>query len=268
MSVIAIAGDWHGDRAWATARLQSLGERGISVCAHLGDLGIWPGPSGKAFLNTVEKVCAKYDIAILVTPGNHEDWGRLSDLWSDPKNQNADRTLRPLYLTDHLAVLPRGHRWEMGGRSFVSLGGAPSLDFSFRQEGKTWWPQEQISPEDVTRTIKGGYADVMLTHDAPGPPWTTPPVADILDANPMGWSDRALAYAAVGRNLVTEAFLGVSPRLLVHGHYHCSGHATFRLPGSGHDTTVWSLDANRRSGNTRLLDLTTLTDPLSGQVTR
>jgi predicted phosphodiesterase len=36
----ALAGDWHGDRAWANARLQSLGERGIDVVLHAGDFGV------------------------------------------------------------------------------------------------------------------------------------------------------------------------------------------------------------------------------------
>jgi hypothetical protein len=260
VKILALAGDWHGDRVWANARLQSLGERGIQTVAHLGDFGVWPGPLGKAYLRSVEKTCAKYDIAVLVTPGNHEDWGRLTQLWANPKHQDEDGSLRPLYLTDHVAVLPRGYRWEMGGRSFVSLGGAPSLDFASRIEGKTFWPEEAMTPADVARTVRGGYADVMLTHDAPGSPWATSPVREILSSNPMGWTDRALAYARTGRDLVTEAFLGVAPRLLAHGHYHCSGQAKVRLPGATYDTTVWSLDANGRAGNLRLLDLETLRD--------
>lgn len=89
----------------------------------------------------------------------------------------------------------------MGGRSFASLGGAPSLDFQSRQQGKNWWPEEQMTPDDVERTIEGGSVDVLIAHDSPGTPWATPPVEEILKSNPMGWSDRALEYAAVGREL-------------------------------------------------------------------
>ncbi|WP_028644595.1 metallophosphoesterase [Nocardioides sp. URHA0020] len=261
-SIAAVIGDWHGDRSWANARLQSLGERGVSVALHAGDFGIWPGPSGKAFLQSVEKVCARYDIAVLVTPGNHEHWSRINQLWENPKNREADGERRPLYLTEHVAVLPRGYRWSMHGRSFVSLGGAPSVDFLSRRQGKDWWPEEQMTQEDVDRTIAGGYADVMITHDAPGPPWATRAVEDIVTTNPMSWTDRALSYATEGRDLVTAAFLGVAPRLQVHAHYHCSGQRTVTLSGAGYDTEIWSLDCNGKAGNMRLLDLATLTDPV------
>ena len=112
--------------------------------------------------------------------------------------------------------------------------------------------------------MAGGYADIMVTHDAPGPPWASPSVAQILATNPLGWPQGALDYARVGRERVTEAFLAVRPRLLVHGHYHCYGQSTFRLPGTTYDTTVWSLDMQGRAGNVCLLDLATLTEPGSG----
>lgn len=261
MTVVAFAGDWHGDRVWANARLQSLGERGVSVVMHVGDFGIWPGTSGKAYLRTVEAVCEKFGIALLVVPGNHEDWGRLTNLWENPKRRTADGlSLLPVSLSEHITVLPRGWRWEMGGRSFVALGGAPSVDLHSRTLGRDWWPEEQTTQADVDLTVAGGYADVMLTHDAPGPPWATPPVEEILSSNPMSWPDSALEYARVGRERVTEAFLGVRPRLLVHGHYHCSGQATMRLPGADYETTVWSLNMQGQGGNIRLVDLGTLSD--------
>lgn len=260
-SVVAVAGDWHGDGVWANARLQSLGSRGIDIVVHVGDFGIWPGNTGKRYLRTVDAACGAHGISLLVVPGNHEDWGRLTTLWAGPKRRGPHGAALPLYLTDHIAILPRGWRWEMGGRTFVALGGAPSLDRAWRTEGRDWWPQEQIAPDDVARTVAGGYADVMVTHDAPGPPWCTPQVASILATNPMGWPDTSLAYASIGRERVTEAFLGVKPRLVVHGHYHCSGETTVRLPGTDHDTTIWSLHAQGHEGNVRLLDLHTLKAP-------
>lgn len=49
----------------------------------------------------------------------------------------------PVSLSDHVTVLPRGHRWEIAGRSFVSLGGAPSVDYlqPFRHQGESWWAE-------------------------------------------------------------------------------------------------------------------------------
>lgn len=258
VSVIALAGDWHGDQVWANARLQSLGERGITTVLHVGDFGIWPGKSGKAFLGAVEAVCARYGIRLSVVPGNHEDWGRLTTLWENPKRRSSDGSLLPLAVSDRVEVLPRGWRWELGGRSLVALGGAPSVDVHSRAPGRDWWPEEQMTQHDVDHTVANGYADVMITHDAPGPPWATRPVQQILASNPMDWPATALDYARVGRERVTEAFLGVKPRLLVHGHYHCSGRATMRLPDADYDTTVLSLSMQRQSGNIALLTLKSL----------
>jgi hypothetical protein len=47
---IAVAGDWHGNTAWAVRavrRMAALLPRdGPRVIVHLGDFGIWPGPEG------------------------------------------------------------------------------------------------------------------------------------------------------------------------------------------------------------------------------
>lgn len=262
MTTIALAGDWHGNLRWASARLMSLGERGIATLLHVGDFGLWPGPSGRTFLEGIDKVARRYGVTrIDVVPGNHDDWGRLTDLFSRPEHHDATGAPLPVSVSEVVRFLPRGYRWVESGRSFVALGGAPSLDYASRSPGETWWPEEMIEPADVKRTVAGGHADVMLTHDAPEVPFTTPGVAEVLATNPMGWSDRALAYAKLGRDRVTEAFLGVAPRLLVHGHFHTSGETTVRLPGRDHDTRIWSLDSDGKHGNVRLLDLDSLDDP-------
>ncbi len=164
-------------------------------------------------------------------------------------------------MSDHVTFLPRGHRFELGGRSFVALGGAPSVNRHRLTEGVDWWPTEVIREEHVEATLAGGHADVMLVHDSPGPPYCTEPVEAILRGNPWGWPADILEYAAQGVDRVTRAVLGVRPRLLAHGHFHVAGEAVVRLPGAEHDTTVWSLAANGDPGNVRLLDLATLSAP-------
>ena len=44
---IGFAGDWHGNVAWATSRLQAFGATGVSTVYQVGDFGLWPGPGGK-----------------------------------------------------------------------------------------------------------------------------------------------------------------------------------------------------------------------------
>ena len=85
-------------------------------------------------------------------------------------------------------------------------------------EGIDWWPSEVILDEHVATTIAGGHAEVMLTHDSPGPPYCTAPVADTIRTNPWGWPDASLAYAREGIETLTRAVLGVRPLLLAHGH--------------------------------------------------
>jgi hypothetical protein len=259
--IIGLIGDLEGDREWAVGRLRELGERGdVAVACQLGDLRFGMGPDPQGYLDAIESVCAEFGLRLLCINGNHENWARLDELWADPRRLNSDGRLQPIDVSDHVALLPRGHRWEMGGRSFVVLGGAPSINRHLLTEGIDWWPSEVIQEEHVDATIAAGHAEVMLTHDSAAPPYCTPPVADMLRTNPWGWPDASLAYAQDGIEKVTRAVLGVRPRLLAHGHFHVAGQASVRLPGAAHETTIWSLPANQDPGNVRLLDLDTLTD--------
>ena len=259
--IIGLVGDLEGDRDWAVGRLRALGERGdVDVACQLGDLRFGMGPHHEEYLAAIESVCAEFGLQLLCITGNHEDWARLDQLWAEPRWQNDDGTLKPIDVSDHVTMLPRGHRWEMGGRSFVALGGAPSVNRHLLTEGIDWWPSEVILEEHVEATIAGGHAEVMLTHDSPGPPYCTEPVADTIRNNPWGWPDSSLAYAEDGIEKVTRAVLGVKPLLLAHGHFHVAGETVVRLPDAAHDTTIWSLAANQDPGNVRLLDLDTLTD--------
>jgi len=252
--IVALLGDVEGDRDWTVSRLREVGARGdVREVLQLGDLRYGMGTDPDDYLAAIEEVCSEHDLRLLSIGGNHEHWALLDKLWAGAPGE-------PLALSDHVLMLPRGHRWEVGGRSFVALGGAPSVNRHLLTEGVDWWPTEVISPEHVEATIAGGYADVMLTHDSPGPPYCTEPVARIIEGNPWGWPEESLAYARAGVELVERAVLGVAPRLLVHGHFHVDGEATVRLPGSAHDMTVWSLPANGDPGNVRYLDLDTLTD--------
>lgn len=216
MATLAFAGDWHGDTFWAKNVLHVLNGMGIKRLYHVGDFGLWPGNDGASFLYKTHRWLEKYDMEIWVTPGNHEDWPRLEQLYA--KYQGEIAPVSKKY--SRIKFLPRGYRWEDQGVSFVSLGGAPSIDREYRREGKSWWPEEMITTEHVAQTVAGGYADIMITHDSPRPGVRR--VEEIVSGKSM-WSTAVKAYAAVGRELLTQAFDGVKPRLLVHGHYHVLG---------------------------------------------
>ena len=259
--IIGLVGDLEGDRDWAVHVLRLLGQRGdVRVACQLGDLRFGMGADPDGFLDAIESVCGELDLRLLCINGNHENWDRLDRMWAEPPGRDGSNRQQPLEVSDHVTLLPRGHRWEMGGRSFVALGGAPSVNRLLLTEGVSWWPSEVIRDEHVDATIAGGRADVMLTHDSPAPPYCTPAVAEVIETNPWGWPDSILAEADEGMEKVGRAVLGVKPDLVVHGHFHVAGETVVRLPGAGHDTTIWSLGANQDPANLRLLDLETLAD--------
>ena len=213
---VVVAGDWHGNTNWAIHTLhQSAKVLGAgAVVLHLGDFGIWPGREGQEYLLRLEDKCAELGITIMVTPGNHEDWATI-DAW--PLTDRGDGWGAVKWFTNHIAVLPRGHRFTLAGKKFVSLGGAPSIDLHYRVRGRSWWPQEAITSKDVEVVAAGGYADYMLTHDAPEP---LVPLVHRIVFSPSRWHPDALDYCAEGRRLITRAFNAVRPRVLFHGHYH------------------------------------------------
>lgn len=86
-----------------------------------------------------------------------------------------------------------------------------------RTEGKSWWPQEHLSTGDVEKAISGGHADVMISHDAPD----TAHIPGLLsDRFPGQFPADQLALSQWHRCLIGNVAAAVTPRLLMHGHYH------------------------------------------------
>ena len=152
MVEVVFAGDWHGNLPWATRRIQSVGASGVTTILHVGDFGLWPGNSGKRYLQVIEMTCARVGVELLVTPGNHEDWARLTAQWANPKRRDPESGARlPLQLAEHIQILPRGHRFTIGRTNFLSFGGAASVDRHLRTEGVDWWPEEMPSEAAISR---------------------------------------------------------------------------------------------------------------------
>lgn len=190
-------------------------------------------------------------MTMFVTPGNHEDYDQIAEL---PALDLGHDIGEVQWITYHIALLPRGHRWERNGWSFVSLGGGPSVDRWSRREGLDWWEAEAITDDDVARVVEAAPADVMLAHDAPDAALGTRAVASVLSSNPIGWPAHALRYATEGRDRMTAAFLTVEPRLFLHGHYHLKDEAW--IDHFDHPTHVVSVDCDGApDGNLLVLSL-------------
>lgn len=254
--LVALCGDWHGNVRWAVHVLHVLGARGIKRVLHVGDFGIWPGDGGKRYLEELAAVCNKYKMSIWVTPGNHEDYTQIEDP-EDPDGGTEKQVLRHGHGWS-ISLLPRGYTWEESGRKIVSFGGAPSIDFQMRSEGKDWWPEEMIRDSDLKRLEgRAEGADLMLTHDAPD--GGTKAVQDIIDTPPgmSMWSEAGLTYAMGGRMQMNCAVDVVNPKMFVHGHFHVADDRVTYVD-TDQDRTYISLNCDGAAGNVVVLDLITM----------
>jgi hypothetical protein len=251
---VAVAGDWDSTIDWARRCIETVAGQGIHTLLHLGDFGLSPSPAGQAFLAAVDEACLEHDVTIYVTPGNHENWPAILTAPVAERNEIG----LVAWFGERIAVLPRGHRFTLGDSTFVSLGGAPSIDYEFRVSGVDWWPEEMITQDDVAAVVAGGHAEIMLAHDAPDAPWQTDKVAAVCANNPGGWPAKVRAYATSGRRRLTEAFLAVEPELYLHGHYHLADRKHLKLPSRGRSCNMVALDCEWTPGNLQFLDLTTL----------
>lgn len=153
--IIGLVGDLEGDRDWAVRVLRELGEQ-VDVAIQLGDLRFGMGADPDGDLAAIEAACVEADLRLLCVTGNHEHWARLDEMWADPARRDADGGLLPLDVSDRVSLLPRGHRFELAGRTFVALGGAPSVNRLLLTEGFSWWPSEVITDAHVDLTVAGG----------------------------------------------------------------------------------------------------------------
>jgi len=244
---VAIAGDWHSNINWVGKAIPSIARDapGVKTILHLGDFGIGSGARARKFLEAVDYWCAKAGISrVLITPGNHEGWAWLEDAF-------AAQPGVPVSLSSIVAVLPRGYRFEIGTRTFMSFGGAASVDYEMRLAGVDWFAAEMPTQHDVDLAIRGGTADVLLTHETID--GGTPATETILSHNPLGFSPDALDYSRQSRALVTQAWRGITPTLLFHGHMHVADETRFP---SGQQ--VISLGRDGQPRNLALLELPTL----------
>ncbi|WP_162240761.1 metallophosphoesterase family protein [Leifsonia sp. Leaf264] len=243
--VIAVAGDWHASTAWVKQVIPKIAAAGVRTILHVGDFGFFRGSTpADHYLDTVSALCAKHDIEIWVTDGNHEDHAWRLEL-------EAAYRGRPAPLRPHVWLLPRNFRWTHAGKSFLSFGGAPSVDYANRFPGRDWWSEEVVTERQVDEAIAAGHADIMVAHDSPNPSTST---IDLIRAGNRGnWPLKALAYAAEGEWRVTRAYDAVQPDLFVHGHYHEDDARSF-----DDGRTIVSLNRDRFAGNVIIVNLDTL----------
>ncbi len=240
---IGVAGDWHGNTAWAVRAVRRMGALlpgdGRRVIVHLGDFGIWPGPEGHDYLSRLDAALTAAGAELWFVDGNHEDFTQLARLRPGPDGREQ--------VTGRIWHLPRGYRWRWHGREWLALGGAVSLDRAGRTEGINWWPEEEITRAQAGSVIAAGRADVMVTHECPaGVKHSFPPP-------PSWWSPADLRRSDAHRALLREVVLAVRPRWLMHGHLHIAYQRRVDLGAGPIEVTGLDCDG-AESGNWAILD--------------
>lgn len=169
MSRIFITGDTHADYDWNKLTTKSFPEQKKLT---KDDYVIIAGDFGGVFLldrtdKYIQKTYNERKFTTLFVDGNHENHDALDaypvEEWHGGKIHK---------IADSVFHLMRGQVFELGGKTFFTMGGAESTDRQYRKEGKTWWAREMPSIEEYEEAITnlekcGGKVDYVITHCAP-----------------------------------------------------------------------------------------------------
>lgn len=242
-----LAGDWHGNELWAKRTIAHAATLGVDTILQLGDFGYWTAdPETDQYLRSVVGALDETGIRLFWLDGNHEDHTRRAD-WLD--------------VAAHPGVhyLPRGHRWTWWDRTWMSVGGATSVDRGYRIEGVSWWPGEGLTDDDVDHAGRAGDVDVIVSHDCPRGvdiPGVGPDTKGGVRGN---WPQEILLEAQQHRDKLAVICRATQPSRLFHGHYHIPYASTLDC-GAPEPTVVVGLadDDSSMDDHTRVLTRTDL----------
>jgi hypothetical protein len=236
---IIVAGDWHANLPWAVQVVKDaatiLADEPQPLILQLGDFGIWGSDYGRYYTRELVKACRKHKVKIWFLDGNHEEFPLLHN-WEDG---------------DPIRWLPRGTRWSWHDRTWLAVGGGVSLDKKDRREGVSWFPGEEITPEQELKVIMDGPAEVMVTHDCPRR--VTVSLPGLSDAF---WDPHALADSNFHQQRLERVVEAVHPQYLMHGHMHTAAQKMISF-GYG-PCEVTSLDMDGARFNAMTLDVKTM----------
>ena len=168
---IYLTGDTHGhadgrfryDWPWYLDPL-----RPDDVVIILGDFGLlWEPDEGNWEEELSLDSLGSFGSTFLFIDGNHENHDRLKKLetvrlFGAPAGK----------VSEHVFHLRRGEIYEIEGKTFFCMGGATSIDRRHRHEGTSWWPEENVSREELQHGLNnlkrhGNTVDYILTHTPP-----------------------------------------------------------------------------------------------------
>jgi predicted phosphodiesterase len=211
-TVVAFAGDWHANERHAVRAIDYAHDLGAEGIVHLGDFGVWPSKEGQKFLKAVSDRLVEHRMWLGFVDGNHEDFRYLAGLRGEQEYPVLSD--HPKEILPRVTHLTRGMRWSWHGQTWMSLGGATSLDKVYRAEGRDWFRDEAITYVQAKKAVKGGPVRVMIAHDCPAS-------VDVPNIPPRSsWRPDALAVSDAHRSLLQQVVDEVQPQLYFHGHFH------------------------------------------------
>jgi hypothetical protein len=252
--VVGVAGDWesHTQRAVKQIGWLKYVEPALRYVLQLGDLRFTPDNlptratrTDQTFLDEIDSACRRHQMdMVLVTPGNHDDWARMNAWWKAHPGE-------PMQVSEHVWMLPRGSRFGLGGRTFLSFGGAVSVNQAALTEGRNWWREEAPTQAEADDAAASGLADVLLLHEATDA--DIPPVTRRLASKRRSRRFDHLQESAHSRQVVSTLRDRVQPTVTLHGHMDVAG--SCRLPDG---RRVYSLADATSIGNAGILTLADL----------
>lgn len=235
---ILLSGDTHMSTMHIEYLFRNAKVQDVDHIVVLGDFGY---TFTEKFINVCIKGAEETGILLYFIDGNHDNhtFLRAQGAW--------DRDV-PVQMWPGVFYLPRGCRVEWGGKTFLALGGAVSIDRDERVPYVSWWPTESLTIGQMYRATQGGPVDILLSHDAPAD------VEGLEEKLNVVAPEKLLAESRHHRELLTQVVEATKPRWVFHGHYH------YRYRGRLGDTRIVGLDCG--AGRDSILVLDTEADDL------
>lgn len=126
-----------------------------------GDFGaIW---SERTLVENL-KYYTELPFTVLFVDGNHENFDLINSYPVEIWNGGKVHKIKP-----NVIHLMRGQIFEIEGRTIFTFGGATSIDRDYRIAGRSWWPQELPTYEELDEGIANlkkynNKVDYIITH--------------------------------------------------------------------------------------------------------
>lgn len=253
---VMMAGDWHGNGAWAQKAIWHGHKAGANAVVHVGDFGFWLDIHDTTkYLRVVHRTLVETDMMLYWVDGNHEDHARIQQI----QNMNGSFGYKAWSLPEYPRIIhaPRGFRWEWHDKTWMAVGGAHSVDRLMRTEGKSWWDAEHLTEEQIEFASRPGEVHVVVSHDCPyGVDIPGIHADEKLDAAKSEWPASEIAAANIHRKKLKRIVDAVKPKVLYHGHYHVKYDGIYDFDGVRFPVRGLAEDATTLEDNTIILDLT------------